>query len=135
MQTCERCQSETTRLPRPERTVRQWIDSFMFGVIGEALYFGQRRKLRCVACGHTQREQDGYVVRLVKRVLLSLTIIGAFAGIGAVLAAEESGVRMPRIVIELAERVGAHAAVAAFACAGAIVAILWLCLDAARQRR
>lgn len=134
MASCDKCHAETTRLPRAKRTGLQWVDSFMFPGLGDALYWGQRAKLRCSSCGNVQPARDGYAMRLLKRLLIAGAIVGSFAGIGLVLPTLADGAPFGSLGESLATFTQGYSSVVLFACAGAVTAIVVLAMDAARSR-
>lgn len=134
MTRCEKCNAATERLPLAKRTGLQQVDSFMFPGLGDALYWGQRRKLKCSSCGHVQPARDGFGMRLLKRLLIAGAIVGSFAGIGVILAANSPATTRSPLLDALAGLVREHALVVILGCTGAAFAIAVLAIDGARIR-
>lgn len=74
-------------------------------------------------------------MRLLKRLLIAGAIVGSFAGIGVILAANSPATTRSTLLDALAGFVREHALVVTLGCAGAAFSIAILAIDAARVRR
>ncbi|QYK47196.1 MAG: hypothetical protein KF838_10430 [Phycisphaeraceae bacterium] len=132
MPNCDKCNAEIRRLPRAPRTALQELDGFT--LLGNLLYWGQRTRFECSACGNVQPARDGYAMRLLKRLLIAGAIVGSFAGIGLVLPTLTDRESLGSLGESLAKFTQGYSIVVLFVCAGAVTAILVLAVDAARSR-
>lgn len=132
MPRCEKCQSELKRQPR---SAMQRVDSLMFPGTGDLLYAMHAARYRCVACGHEQRVQRGFVPRLLTRLVIVAVVMLACVFVGLGLQNTEELPALREAAQALSEWTTKNALGNLFAAGGAAAAILVLAIDAARRRR
>lgn len=108
-------------------------DSFMFGIIGDLLYWGQTRREKCSSCGHVQRSRGTYAARMLRRLAFATLLISLCASVGIAFQTIAVESPFPGLRNQLTRIATEDADMALFACMGAGIVILVLCADSARR--